>query len=128
MLCSRTLENIIGGLTLFADKPVRIGDFCQYGQDVGTVEEIGLRSTRLRKRDDTVVTVPNADFSQRELTNFGKARRRLYNETIGLRYETTPEQLRYVIASIREMLNGHPKVYPDMLNVRFSGFGAMRSK
>ena len=118
-----TLENIIGGLTLFADKPVRIGDFCQYGQDVGTVEEIGLRSTRLRKRDDTVVTVPNADFSQRELTNFGKARRRLYNETIGLRYETTPEQLRYVIASIREMLNGHPKVYPDMLNVRFSGFG-----
>lgn len=119
-----TLENIIGGLTLFADKPVRIGDFCRYGDDYGTVEEIGLRSTRLRKLDDTVVSVPNADFSQRELTNFKKIRRRLYRTTLGLRYETTPEQLRYVIARLREMLHGHPKVSPDMLHVRFDGFGA----
>jgi MscS family membrane protein len=119
-----TLENVIGGLTLFADKPVRIGDFCRYGDDYGTVEGIGLRSTRLRKLDDTVVSVPNADFSQRELTNFKRIRRRLYRTTLGLRYETTPEQLRYVIARLREMLHGHPKVSPDMLHVRFDGFGA----
>ena len=51
-----TLENVIGGLTLFADKPVRIGHFCRFGDEYGTVEEIGLRSTRLRKFDDTLVS------------------------------------------------------------------------
>lgn len=119
-----TLENIIGGLTLFADKPVRIGEFCQFGNDHGTVEEIGLRSTRIRKQDDTLVSVPNADFSQRELTNFTRRRQRLYRTTLGLRYETTAEQLRFVIASLREMLLAHPKVSPEKLHVRFDGFGA----
>ncbi len=118
-----TLENIIGGLTLFADAPVRIGDFCRFGDDYGTVEEIGLRSTRLRKLDDTLVSLPNADFSQRELTNYARRRRWLYQTTLGLRYETTPEQLRYVMAKFREMLIGHPKVSPDWLHVRFEGFG-----
>lgn len=119
-----TLENVIGGLTLFADKPVRIGDFCQFGDEFGTVEAIGLRSTRVRKQDDTVVSLPNADFSQRELTNFAQLRQRLYKTTLGLRYETTAEQLRYVIAKLREMLLGHPMVSPEKLHVRFEGFGA----
>ena len=118
-----TLENIIGGLTLFADKPVRIGDYCRFGDDYGTVEEIGLRSTRLRKLDDTLVSVPNADFSQRELVNFTRRRERLYQSTLGLRYETTPEQLRYVIATLRQMLADHPMVSPRLLHVRFDGFG-----
>ena len=119
-----TLENIIGGLTLFADKPVRIGDFCRFGDEYGTVEQIGLRSTRLRRLDDTLVSLPNADFSQRELTNYSRSRQRLYRATLGLRYETTPEQLRYVMTKLREMLLGHPKVSPDALHVRFDGFGA----
>ncbi len=118
-----TLENVIGGLTLFADKPVRIGDFCRFGDHYGTVEQIGLRSTRLRKLDDTLVTVPNSDFSQRELINYTQRNQRLYRTTLRLRYETTPEQLRYVIANLREMLLGHPKVSPDWLHVRFHGFG-----
>jgi MscS family membrane protein len=119
-----TLENIIGGMTLFADKPVRIGDFCRFGEEHGTVEEIGLRSTRLRKLDDTLVSVPNADFSQRDLTNYAHRRCWLYQTSLGLRYETTPEQLRYVIAKLRELLLGHPKVSPDSLHVRFHNFGA----
>lgn len=119
-----TLENVIGGLTLFVDKPVRIGDYCHYGTDYGTVEDIGLRSTRLRKLDDTVVSVPNADFSQRELINYARRRRILYESTLGLRYETTSGQLRYVITKLREMLIGHPKVSLDSLRVRFHSFGA----
>ena len=118
-----TLENIIGGLTLFADKPVRIGDFCRFGDEYGTVEQIGLRSTRLRKFNDTLVSLPNSDFSQRELINYSRRRRWLYETTLGLRYETSPEQLRYVMAKLREMLLGHPKVSPDWLHVRFDGFG-----
>ena len=119
-----TLENIIGGLTLFADKPVRIGDYCRFGDGYGTVEAIGLRSTRLRKRDDTLVIVPNADFSQRELTNYARRRQRLFETTLGLRYETTAQQLRYVLARLREMLLGHPMVSPEKLHARFGGFGA----
>ena len=119
-----TVENFIGGLVLFSDKPVRIGDYCRFGDEYGTVEDIGMRSTRIRKRDDTVVTVPNAEFSQLQLTNYDRRRRRLYDTVLGLRYETTPEQLRYVIAQLREMLIGHPKVSPDQLHVRFAGFGA----
>jgi MscS family membrane protein len=119
-----TLENVIGGLTLFADKPVRIGDYCRFGDDYGTVEEIGLRSTRLRKLDDTLVSIPNADFSQRELINFTRRRERLYRSTLGLRYETTPDQLRYVIARVKAMLSDHPRVSPRLLHVRFDGFGS----
>lgn len=118
-----TLENVIGGLTLFADKPVRIGDFCRFGSEEATVEEIGLRSTRLRKLDDTVISMPNSDFSQRELTNYSRRRRRLYETTIGLRYETTEEQLRTVIAALDAMLRDHPRVLHDRLHVRFDGFG-----
>jgi MscS family membrane protein len=119
-----TLENIISGLILFTDKPVRIGDFCRFGNEVGTVEAIGMRSTRIRRTDDTLVSVPNADFVQLELHNYARRRARLYETTLGLRYETTPEQLRYVLVRLREMLNGHPKVSPDKLHVRFDGFGA----
>jgi MscS family membrane protein len=119
-----TLENIISGLILFTDKPVQIGDFCSFGNEMGTIEEIGLRSTRIRRRDDTLVSVPNADFVQRELHNYARRRTRLYETTLGLRYETTPEQLRYVLVRLREMLNRHPKVSPEKLHVRFHGFGA----
>ncbi len=118
-----TLENVLGGFTLFADKPVRVGDFCQYGERLGTVEEIGLRSTRIRSRERTVVTVPNAEFSQMQLENFTRRDRMLFRTTLGLRYETTPEQLRYVLAKLRELLIAHPMVSPDPARVRFVGFG-----
>jgi MscS family membrane protein len=119
-----TLENIIGGLTLFADRPVRVGDFCRYGDEIGTVEQIGLRSTRIRTLERTIVTVPNAEFSQMQLDNFAARDMRLLKTTLGLRYETTPDQLRYVLAELRKLLLGHPKVTPAPARVRFVGYGA----
>jgi MscS family membrane protein len=119
-----TLENIVGGLTLFGDRPVRVGDFCAYGDKIGTVEAIGLRSTRIRSLDRTLVSVPNAEFSQMQLINYTSRDMMLYRFTLGLRYETTPDQLRYVLAKVREMLLGHPRVSPDPARVRFLEFGA----
>jgi MscS family membrane protein len=119
-----TLENIMGGFVLFADKPVRVGEFCSFGDKLGTVEEIGLRSTRLRGLDRTVITVPNADFAQMQIVNFTRRDMNLYQCSLGLRYETTPDQLRYVAAKIRKLLIRHSKVSPDPARVRFSEFGA----
>ncbi len=125
-----TLENLIASLTLYFDRPLKVGDFCRYGEDpspgwlrIGTVEEIGLRSTRLRGIDRTVTTIPNADFAKLQLINLTLRDRMLLRTTICLRYETTAEQLRFVLARLREMLLGHPKITQDPARVRFEGFG-----
>jgi MscS family membrane protein len=118
-----TLENIIGGFILFADKPVSVGDFCSFGDKMGTVEEIGLRSTKLRALDRTIVTVPNAEFANMQLVNWARCDTMLIRSVIGLRYETKPEQLRYVLVKLREMFFAHPKIDPDTLRIRFVGYG-----
>ncbi|MBT8363968.1 MAG: mechanosensitive ion channel family protein [Deltaproteobacteria bacterium] len=118
-----TLENLIGGFILFMDKPVRVGDLCRFGEQLGFVEEIGLRSTRIRKYEDTIVSVPNAQFSQLELENLSRRKKILFHVTLGLRYETTSDQLRYVLAKLREMLLGHLKVSPEGFRARFRRFG-----
>ena len=119
-----TLENIIGGLTLFADTPVRVGDFCRFGDEIGTVEQIGLRSTRVRSLERTIVTVPNAEFSQMQLDNFAQRDQRLFRTVLGLRYETTPDQLRHVLEELRKLLANHPRVLKEPARVRFIGYGA----
>ena len=102
---------------------MRVGDYCAFGDREGTVEEIGLRSTRIRTRDDKLVTVPNADFSQMSLVNNARIRERLYRPTIGIRYDTSPDQLRFILSRLREMLLSHPRVSRKELYVRFIGFG-----
>jgi len=119
-----TIENLIGGLSLFADKPIRVGDFCKYGEEIGTVESIGIRSTRIRGIDRTLTTIPNAVLSKMSVVNFASRDRMLLKSVIGLRYETKPEQLRYVLAKLRVLLLAHPMVTPEPARVRFIGYGA----
>ena len=97
-----TVENLIGGLSLFADKPIRVGDVCKYGDAVGTVEAIGIRSSRIRGVDRTLTTIPNAALAKMPIVNLTQRDRMLIQTVIGLRYETTPEQLRYVLVKLRE--------------------------
>jgi MscS family membrane protein len=124
LAAQKSLENLFGGVTLFADRPVRVGDFFKYGDNVGTVEEIGLRSTRVRTLDRTVVSIPNGEFSNLALENFAvRDRMRLWT-LIGVRYETTPDQLRYLLARLREILLAHPRITEDPARVRFVAFGA----
>jgi MscS family membrane protein len=120
----KTLENLFGGATILADRPVRVGDFCRFGDKVGIVEEIGIRSTRIRTLDRTLVTVPNSEFAGMQLENFAPRDKIWYHPTIGLRYETTPEQLRYVLVEVRKMLYAHPMVDSDGARIRFTSFGA----
>jgi MscS family membrane protein len=119
-----TVENLIGGLSLFADKPIQVGDFCKYGDQIGTVEAIGIRSARIRGKDRTLTTIPNAALAKMPIVNFSRRDQILIKAAIGLRYETSPDQLRYVLVKLREMLLGHLRVHPDLAHVRFIGFGA----
>jgi MscS family membrane protein len=118
-----TLENFIGGIILYADQPVKVGDFCKFGGRRGFVEDVGLRSTRIRTLERTLVTVPNADFAKMELENLSGRDRTLLRETIRLRYETTREQLQQVMAELEAMLRAHPEISEERLRVRFNGFG-----
>jgi MscS family membrane protein len=118
-----TLENVVAGFVLFADKPVKVGEFCMFGDKLGTVESIGLRSVKIRGLDRTVISLPNAEFSMMEITNFSRRDSNLFHSTLGLRYETTSDQLRLVLARLRELLIRHPMVSMDPARVRFAGYG-----
>ncbi len=117
-----TLENFFAGITLFLDKPVRVGEFCQFGDVIGTVEEIGLRSTRIRRWGGNLLAVPNAQFAEFQIDNYDDARHIWIRTQIDLRYETTADQMRYVLARMREMLMAHPKLSGEP-RVRLIGFG-----
>lgn len=116
-----TLENLIAGVTLYLDKPVRIGQFCQFEDVVGTVERIGLRSTRIRRWGGSLLSIPNAQFAEHLLDNFNDARYIWIRQRLRLRYDTSPDQLSYVLAKTRELLFAHPKIVSP--RVRFIGFG-----
>jgi MscS family membrane protein len=122
LAAQKTLENFIGGITVYADQPVRVGEFCRFGSTVGTVEEVGLRSTRVRTLDRTVVTIPNSEFSNLPIENFARRDRIWYHPTLRLRYETTPDQIRYVLVEVHRMFYAHPKVDSTSARIRFAGF------
>jgi MscS family membrane protein len=119
-----TLENLIGGFVLFVDKPVRVGDYCSFGDKQGTVEKIGVRSTQVRSVDRTLISIPNSQFVDMQLINWARCDQMMITHTLGLRYETEPDQLRYVLAKIREMFHSHPRIDSDTIRVRFTGYGA----
>lgn len=125
LAAQKTLENLFGGISVLLDQPVRVGDACRFGTTMGTVEEIGLRSTRIRTIDRTLVSVPNGQFANEVLENYGSRDRVRIYQLLNLRQETTPEQLRAVLVALRELLYAHPMVDQEMTNrVRLVNFGA----
>jgi MscS family membrane protein len=123
LAAQKTLENLLGGITVVSDQPIRVGDFCRAGEYQGTVLTVGLRSTRIRTLARTIVAIPNGQLATMSLENFSLRDKIWFRHTLCLRYETTAEQLRCILAEIREMLYGHPKVESPSARVRFVGFG-----
>ncbi|MZR30495.1 mechanosensitive ion channel family protein [Sneathiella litorea] len=118
-----TIENLIGGIILYADRMVRVGEFCQFDNLSGTVESIGIRSTRIRALDRTVITISNADLAKRKITNFSRRDQFHLRHRIGLRYETTQAQLTVIIDAIQKYLEDHDRIKDDPLRVRFVELG-----
>lgn len=124
LAAQKTIENLLGGIMIISDQPVRVGDFCRAGDVLGTVESIGLRSTRIRTLDRTVVSIPNGNLATQNLENYGIRDKFWFRPTLALRYETQADQLRYVLAEIRRMLYEHPQVENDAARIRFARFGS----
>lgn len=120
----RTIENLFGAAAIAGDRPFKVGDFVSIGDVTGHVEDVGLRSTRLRTMQRTLVTIPNSAVAGERVTNFTARDRMLFNPTLGLVYGTSVDQLVFVIDEIRKLLLTHPRVFQDSQRVRFKAFGA----
>jgi MscS family membrane protein len=123
LAAQKTIENLFGGLSVIGDRPVLVGDVCRFGDRTGTVIHIGLRSTRLRTPERTIISVPNAQFSSMELENISGRDKIWFHPTLNLRRDTTSGQLQQVLSSFREILTSHAKVETGKIPVRFIGVG-----
>jgi len=116
----KTLENLFGGISVLGDEVIRVGDTCRFGDRVGTVEDISLRSSRIRTPERTQLSIPNGALAAMNIDNLSRRDKILFNPKLGLRSETTPDQLRFVLAELRRLLYEHPKVETDGARVRFT--------
>jgi MscS family membrane protein len=124
LAAQKTLENLFGALALGADQPFREGDFVSAeGLLVGTVESIGLRSTRIRTLDRTVISIPNGKLAELRLESFAVRDRLRFACTLALVLETTEQQMRAVLAGLDGVLRAHPKLWPEGASVRFKEIG-----
>lgn len=124
LAAQKTLENVIGGISLIADQAVRAGDALKVGDIFGTVEDVGLRSTRIRTLDRSLISVPNSQVANMSLETLSARDKFWFHPLVGLRYETTPVQLRSVISGLRKLLNEHGNVDSDSVRIRFVRLGA----
>jgi len=124
LAAQKTLENVVAGASLIFDQAVRVGDALTVGTVSGTVEHIGLRSTRIRTLDRTVVVIPNGQIANTSLETLSARDKFWFHHIVGLRYETSPDQLRKVVDGFRHLLREHPLVDPDSVRVRFIRLGA----
>src|SRR5262249_41520672 len=104
-----------------SDRPVAVGDFCKFGDLAGTIEDIGLRSTRVRTPQRTMVSVPNGAFSSMVLENFSRRDKQWFHPIVNLRRDATPSQVREVLGEIEKTIRGNPKVEAGSLPVRLVG-------
>ena len=118
-----TVKNLIGTVMIFIDKPFHIGDWISAGEVVGTVEEVGFRSTRIRAADTSIFQIPNSSLSELVINNSGLRLYRRYNTQLGLRYDTPPELIEAFVKGVREIIIAHPDTKSDSFNVEFTGFG-----
>jgi len=124
LAAQKTLENVIAGASLIFDQAVKVGDFLKMNEVSGTVDRIGLRSTRIRTMDRTIVSVPNSVLANASVETFSARDKFWFHPVIGLSYETTPAQLRTVLDGLRQMLIQHRDVDASTVRVRFFRLGA----
>ncbi len=124
LAAQKTVENLFGTMSIAVDQPLREGDFVRVGDHLGTIEAIGLRSTRIRTLDRTIVTVPNGDLADQRIESYTARDRIRLACSLGLTYGTTAAQVRQVVEELEATLREHPMIWHESIVVRFRGFGA----
>jgi MscS family membrane protein len=123
LAAQKTVENLFGSVSISVDQPFRIGDFVKLADGTtGNVEAIGMRSTRIRTLDRTVVTIPNGKLAEMTAETFAARDRMRLFVNLGLVYGTTAAQMRDVLSGIERVLRSHPKIWPDAVPIRFTSF------
>jgi MscS family membrane protein len=119
----KPMEDIFGALSLYTQQPIKIGDLCRIGGETGNVEEIGLRMTRIRTLDNTLISIPNAKLAVEAIDNYSARERIRYKPVLRLRVDTSSTQIEKILQKLREMLANHDKVDQDGMRVRFQNIG-----
>ena len=119
-----TIANLFGSFVVVMDQPFKVGDIVKVGANEGKVEDIGLRSTKIRTGARTLIVIPNKSVANEAITNFTRMPQRRVDQTLGLTYDTKPEQLEGVLADIRALLRDDPDVHKDTIVVSFANYGA----
>jgi MscS family membrane protein len=114
----KTIENLFGGVSVLGDEVIHVGDVCKFGDRTGTVEDIGLRSTRVRTEERTLLAIPNGTVATINVENLSRRDKILFKTVVGLHLDTSAEQLRRVLAEIRGVLSSHPKIETSTIRVR----------
>jgi MscS family membrane protein len=122
LAAQKTLENLIGGISLLLDRAIQVGDFCKIGDRVGTVADIGLRSLKMRTLDQNLLVVPNGMLAQMQFENMKARPKLLIQQTFSLRIETQVEQLRLVLDGVERMLNEDPAIESGSSRLRVTNF------
>jgi len=123
LAAQKTLENMIGGVSLIMDEALRVGDFFKVGDTIGTIEAVGLRSTRVRTLDRSVVNIPNGLMATMALENFSARDNFWLRHLVGIGYDTTPSVLTRVLDDVRRLLEADRRILPASARVRFLRFG-----
>jgi MscS family membrane protein len=123
LAAQKTLENVIAGVSLISDQAIRVGDFLKVGDTLGTVSDIGLRSTRIRTLNRTVVSVPNGLIANTSLENLSLRDQFWFHHQMGLPYETSAGQIRAILQGVTNLLAERPEVDKRSPWVRLVRFG-----
>lgn len=118
-----SIRNLLGGVTIFADRPFQVGDWVVMNDIEGTVEHVGFRSSRVRTFYNSVVTVPNARIVDTHVDNMGLRRWRRYKTSLGLAYHTSPDQLQAFVEGVRALIRANPNMRTDYYIVEFHEYG-----
>jgi MscS family membrane protein len=114
----KTIENLFGGVSVLGDEVFRVGDVCRFGDRTGVVEDIGLRSTRIRTDERTLLAIPNGTVATINLENLSRRDKILFQTKLGLRPESKADHVRFVLTEVRKLLYSHPKIETQSVRVR----------
>lgn len=119
-----TVKNFFGSIMIFIDRPFQIGDWISFEGSEGVVEEVGVRSTRIRSFSNSLFYVPNGMLANKVINNIGLRSSRRFKMDLGINYNTPPAKIELFVEGIRDLLNKHPMIVNENYEVHLNGLAA----